>query len=368
MSSKSFDQGFTLVRNADVEVVQIPSDGTTGIIVDQKHQHIFGAKSSITDAVKTSGVEAVRTRLNGGTFFFHNDDVKGDALVSYRNRDYNGFIHTDDSVSSLIEHIGYTTDFKRAQFHNNSTNRLRLQNIHSSVEMNIAQYGGQGGEMNSQLSFAWDPFQSHVRAVFELVRLICANGMVGMSSFMNTKIPVVNEWKHHMEIADKQIQNKIQSIVNRRMEVMALPQSRASLRDCQRVTDACHSRLENPMNINSPSAVKHIKTIAYAADPRLHLQNHYNDVTFNDRRLSEQAASHLTEFTVWNMLTELATHTYESAESSNTALYKLANELLIDRGDSRLNSVSNGQKMTQVAQSVKFDDIDSAFIGDMVAV
>lgn len=358
----SFDRGFSMVRNADVEVIPTLRGGkpaakvVVGVGDDMSFTHLFDPKSSVSQALAL-GADKVAEQLRGGNFFFHNNN-----LVSYRGTNYKGFVHTDDSINQLIEHIGYSEQFQKSMRHSNSTDKIRLVNQYSKVEMNIEQYGI-GGEMDSRLSFAWDPFQAHISAVFQLVRLICANGMTGLADFMNAKIPVISDWVEHMEIANAQIQNKVTSMVNRRMQHMAV--NRASIRDCQRITDSCHARLNDVGVHQNDEAVKRIREIALVADPRLHLKGHYSDRVFDDRRLGDQAASHLTEFTAWNMLTELASHTNESANNSNTALHKHANELLIDRGDSRMKTVSNTVSR-QSNVELKFDDLDAAFAGDLL--
>ena len=356
MNITKLDGGFTIIRNADVQVQHLQQSGkdVARIIVGDKFQHTFKHDNAVSQSL-VLGTQPVADQLSKGTYFFH-----GDNLVSYRNGNHKGFVHSDESINKLIEHIGYTTQFSKSQYHSNSTDAIRLQNVHSNVEMQIEQYAS-GGEMNSQLSFAWDPFQSHIRAVFKLVRQICSNGMVGMADFMNAKIPVINEWQQHMEIANKQIQNKITSMVNSRMQIMA--ENRASVRDCQRIVEACHKRLNDVEVFQDPLEIDRIRKICLVADPAIHLKDHYGNRVLEDKRLGEQAASHLTEFTAWNMLTELASHTRQTSHNSNTALHKHANELLIDRAG---NKVSNAREMVQNNVQVRFDDLDAAFAGDLL--
>lgn len=353
MSITTFDNDFSIIRNAnvDVELVKIKNKSCAKIIVNDSYEHIFKPTSAMTDSAITNGLDQTRQALQGGTFFFHTHN----DLVNYKTKNYNGFIHNDEGIAALIEHIGHTTDFPRAQYTNSISSKLRLQNVHSNVELDFGNLNV-GSQMNSELSFAWDPFQAHVRAVFRLIRLVCSNGMVGLHAFMNCKIPIMNEWVEHMRIANAQIQNKVTSLLGQRAEVMTL--QRSSIRDCQLIVDACHQRIKAP-NITK-DMIDRIKHIAYVCDPELHCKKHYSSTVFQDRRLSAQTASHLTQFTVWNMATELATHTLETEQSTNFALQKLANVLLID-GDKKVNAHRNDTKV-----SVKFDDLDAAFAGNLV--
>lgn len=357
----TFDNNFTIVRDAQVTVeADIIDDKTVAVATigngDQMLQHTFSPKSMVSQSI-VLGADKVTAQLQGGTYFF-----KDESLVSYRNGNYNGFCHSDDGINQLLEHIGFTEEFDKAQHHSNSTDKIRLQNVHSNVEMQIDQYES-GGEMNSQLSFAWDPFQAHIRAAFKLIRLICTNGMVGLADFMNCKIPIVNQWIEHMEIANAQIQNKITSMVSARM--ISMSNERASVRDCLRVNDACHARLNDTYTVQDDETIARIREIALVTDVKIHCADYPNRI-HEDRRLSEQAASHLTEFTLWNMLTELASHTRESSKNSDVALYKHANELLIDRDDSRVKCVTNSKGNNQSKVSVKFEDLNAAFAGDLL--
>jgi len=364
----NFDKGFTLVRNAqdiDVQMKDIGEKKTINVaeVIIAGHPHQFKQDSVVTQSLIHHGPNAVIERLRGGQYFFHTDANGDDHLVSHRSGDYNGFVHTDSSITSMIEHIGHTDKFNRAQRHSNSTNAIRLQNQYSNVEMQIKEYKS-GGDVSSRLSFGWDPFQAHIRAVFQLVRLICSNGMVGVSDFMNTKIPVVNNWQEHMAIANAQIQNKMTSIIDQRMGVMA--HTPATVRDCQRVLAACVERVNDHNNQVDKRALEHIRNVMLVVDPELHLQSHYGDV-MNNRSLSDQMASHLSEFAVWNMLTEIASHTTGSDRNTDFALHKHANELLIDRGTSGKSAgASNAGFNTAGGPKMIFADPDAAFAGDLL--
>lgn len=363
MSISYFDNNLAMVHNANVELHK--RDKSVSVIINDIFKTELDKKSAIFQALQNNDILDVQQRLSGGSYFVQasNDSTKNDELITYRNRDYKGFIHSDDNIRSLIEHIGVNHGKNRKHFRNTSSQHVQLSNVYSRENMNIITSGGDGTEIDSQLSYNWDPFQSHIRASYEIIRLICTNGMVGMTNFMNTKIPIVNEWTQHMEIASKQLQNKIGSVINTRVKQMTLSQSRASVRDCQRVVEACMQRYQNPLK--TAEEVRHIKAIGYAADPTLHLGKHYSSSVFNDKRLSEQSASHLTEFTLWNMLTELATHTAETDSSSNSALHKHANDLMFDRFMRK--TVVNSSTGVSIAHNAKYDDIDAAFIGEMAA-
>lgn len=362
---KQFEQGFAMVRNADVQVVPVivhkqghnEGQGAKLIIAD-RFEHVFHPKHSVSLSL-AAGTDALANRFKGGTFFFkENFPVEGQTdLVCFQDGSYKGFVHTDDGIQSLLDHIGATTQFNKAHYTNTTSKLLRLQNIRSNVEINIPQFQ-KGGDMTSQLSFAWDPFQSHIRAVFQVIRQICSNGMVGLADFMNSKVPMVNDWKRHMEIVDIQVQNKMTSIIGTRM--LAMSKSHATIRDCYRIKNACMERLNDVKTHRNADQLDRLRRICMIADPDLHLVDKVPSAVLHDQRLCDLTSSHLSEFTAWNLLTELASHTYSTENSSQFALHKHANAILIDRDGSTNGAINN-----RLSQQLAFQNVDAAFARDM---
>lgn len=360
MKNQMFTDGFQMIRDADVEVF---SDRTprsnkpvVRIVIAGQHEYQFSPESRVSRALSHSGTESIQKRMQGGNFFLHNGD-----LVNFQYGDQPGFVHTDDAIQALIDHVGYSAKVPNSVARNRlQSHNIRLQKVHSNTEIVIPAYQD-GGNLNSQLSFTWDPFQSFVGTSFELVRLICENGMTGLTSFFNKKIPMVNEWREHLDIANKQIQNGVSSMIVSRMEEMArMP---ASVRDCQRVVDTCRSRLDSaPLNHDDQKALRVLKNNAYIAEPTFHLKDHYNENAFNDRRMTDQLSSHLSMFTVWNMLTEIASHTHVGEGETNFAVQKHANEMVFDRISKMKSSAQIGSfKMNPV-----FNNTEAALVGDQL--
>lgn len=347
-----FDQGFVMVRGADIETKMVHVTGhkhpQLQVTVADRYTSVAHHRSAWADTARQMDELVVRDRLQGGSFFIHEESGQ---ILSHKLRDYSGFVHSDENINSLLNHVGsnVSSGGRRRE------GQMMLQNVHSTVEMKIP-FLQQGGDFNSELSFAWDPFRSHVDGVFRLVRVICSNGMVGLSDFMNCKIPLVNEWVEHLQIANKQIQNKVSNLLFDRVDAMS--KQRASVRDCQRIVDSCFARMKNVHNNTAPN-MDVLRNIIEVCDPQLHLKSHYNDTVFNDRRLSEQAASHLTQFTLWNMVTELATHTLASEDSTTLAVQKHANELFLPPA----NKLVVGNNTSNIV--ARFDDLDAAFAGDL---
>jgi hypothetical protein len=361
---KSFEQGFTIVRNAKVEVqaVQMHRQGKTlgvgaRITVGDKFQHDFLPKSAVSQSL-AAGTDALANRFNGGTFFFKDGiEEEPSELITYQDGFYKNFVHTDDGIQELLNHIGSTSNFNKSQHTNLVSKNIRLQNVRSDVSLTIPGMQS-GGDMRSELSFAWSPFQSHVNAVFQIIRQICTNGMVGLADFMNTRIPLVNDWARHMQIVDAQIQNKMTNMIGTRMSAMS--QTHASIRDCYRVKNACTERLNETANHYNQAETDRLKRIQLIVDPDIHLRGLVPNAVLEDQRLCDQTSSHLSEFTVWNMLTELASHTRASSGNSQAALHKHANAILIDRDGATGGNVSN-----RLQSKLAFQNVDAAFAHEM---
>jgi hypothetical protein len=282
-------------------------------------------------------------RLKGGQFFFIND-----KLIDFRDGQYDGFVHSDDNVHSLMEHIGVRVQSKSDRFGNRSTTTTG------------------SGIVTSNLHYDWNPFHQHVRGVFELVRLICANGMIGSSDIFNARIPVVNRWEEHLEIASRQIQNKVNDNVSNRLYQMG--NERASVAELQLIAAHAENRMleidiRDYGTVDSfEEARTSLRNINSIANPEIHLIGHYNESTFEDKNLTAQLAGHLSLFDAWNLVTEMFSHTKEVKKSSNAGLQKMANSLVFDgaKRDARLNRTD----VTAPIMS-SFSDPEVAFFGQV---
>lgn len=349
---------FELVRDASVEVFaerNKKNAPVARIVVDDKYEHKFDANSRISRALDIMTPDQLSHRLGGGQYFFIDDN-----LIDFRDGQYNGFVHTDESIGKLIETIGITdtnaTRARRAARETTTSNRVSLSSVWSDTEIQVPTYR-EGGQFNSRLSFAWNPFSRDVHSAFELVRLICANGMVGMTSFLNTKIPIINRWEEHLEIANRQIQNKVSDKVITRLGMMGT--ERATIAECQQIVNHAQARLEAGMQSNQ-TARETLKEIANIASPTLHLGGVYRAAAFQDTRLGSQLPSHLSTFDLYNMATEINTHTAETDKSSSFAVDKIANALVFDREDTQQHAARFGAPVQS-----SFSDADNAFFGKL---
>lgn len=349
---------FELIRAATVEVKQVIDErkhSVAEITVNGKYQHRFSPKSRISQHLDIMTPVELSSRLTGGSFFFI-----GDNMVDMRDGEYNGFIHTNETISKFMDVLGYqfkdTTQPRHRRTNDATDSKILLRKAWSQNPITVPGYK-QGGEFTSELSFLWNPFNKTVNSSFDLVRLICENGMVGLTSFLNTKIPLVNRWEEHLDISSRQIQNKVDGIVTARIQRMG--QMRASVNDCMLMEQHAQSRLGVTVG-KADGENNRLHVILNVVSPKMYLSSVYKANVFDDSNLASQLPSHLTLFDVFNIATELRTHTGEVPKSSNFALDKFSNGILFDRDSDKTAGAGHSSAKVGV-----FSDPEKAFWGVM---
>jgi len=344
-----------MIRNADVQA-NITRDANNSIvptiIINDKYEHTFDKDSRISKALSLVTTEELSNRLSGGSFFFVDDD-----LYDFRDGQYTGFVHTDESINQLVDRVGISdvASVRGVRVHENVTSRrITLGKMWSDHGIVVPGYQD-GGEFSSQLHFGWNPFSKNIRSAFMLYRLVCENGMRGLRSFMSTKIPLFNRWEEHLDIANRQIQDKINGVVTRRVEQMG--SERASVAEAGLIAGHASARIKDAVAM-SQNEEQYVTNIVNIATPSLHLNNVYRDNVFVDTDIAAQLPSHLTTLDVYNMATELRTHTRETDKSTNHALDKLSNDLMFNHKNITVGQFSGAPKSS-------FSDPDAAFFGLM---
>jgi len=361
-------EAFDLVRQAKVEVrrnVIVPAGTakpivTASIVVNDKYAHEFSARSRVSQALLTMEPEALAARLNGGSFFFINGQ-----LVDFRDAQYEqsgGFFQSHASIEKMIELIGVRTmrpQDKRALGIKTFGN-VALSGVYDSQEIVVPKYLA-GGDFKANLMYNWNPYHEEIKGVFELVRQICANGMVGVCDEMNTRVPLIGGWEENLDIAAKQIQNRIGARVQHRLETM--DEERASVAECQQLSGHALTRLQSETLDEQEHGV--LERIYKAVTPVFHLTKFYKENVFKNRDVAAQMPSHLSKLTAFNAATEMYTHTPEVDSSTGRALQLFANNMLFtvkNKGTALLE----GLKRTVLGSP--FNDPAAAFVGEMTEV
>lgn len=344
-----------MLRNAIVTVEKMV-EGTAGkkraIVTitdpstDQTVEHDFAGTSRVSKALDVMTPEQLSERLSGGSYFL----IDG-KLHDWRDGNYHGFVHTDESIDKLAEVVGVTT---KPTHKAGQQPQVVLGKQWSDNPIVIPEYK-EGGQFSSVLSFRWNPFSSNVNSELEIVRQICSNGMVGITPFLNSRIPLINRWEEHLEIANKQIQHKVDDIVTRRLAQMG--RERATVADLLLLEDHIRARLQH-MATTDIDEQQMLRSLISIVSPTMHLSQYYKDGVFQDRRVAAQVPAHLTTFDAYNITTEVRTHTTENRDSTTFALDKFANALVFDHKDT-----TNASGKFVQPQSSSFSDADTAFFG-----
>ena len=353
-------ENYQLFRNAAVEVNPIVTNKGlvhAHIVVNDQYEHTFNPSSKVSqslsiartpDEMKLATIQ-LRERMNGGQFFFVND-----TLVDHRDGHYNGFIHPAASIDKLMEVIGIQTDvshLRRVGMRLNTTvSTITLSKQWSVEGFHIPGYL-EGGAFSSGINFGWSPFMNFVRGIFEITRLICTNGMVGTSELINSKIPLMNRWEEHLAIANIQMQNKVQSNVAARLEEMTY--NRSTVNELRLVTKHVRERLNTTVDTLES---KMLSDLVKIIDPIIHLTDYYKPDVFKDSNVCARLPGHLSQFDLWNIITEMYTHTTQSEDSSDGGLQRLANKMLFPNVDE-----AKGRVVDVVPLVSAFSDPDRAF-------
>lgn len=368
---------FEMIRDAHVEVRDIIDFDVNKLgnrvkrhqaevsINGGQFTHRFPHTSRVSKHLELMAPKDLAERMSGGSFFF----VEG-ALSDWRDGLYDGFMHTDEAIGHLMKTIGVTHQSElalhlRTRNVGNSTqvrrsddrSEFQLRRLWDKSEIVCPNYSD-GGVFSSQLSFQWNPYTHHVQTAFDLVRQICTNGAVGLTSLVNMRVPVINNWEAHLDIAATQIQRKVGSIVKSRVDMLAT--NRADINTLTLL--AKHARDRSQVKGIDLSLADRLATIQHIADPARHLSNTYQGRVFGDSAISARLPGHLSMFDAWNIATEMRTH-YDAADnSSNHALDKIANGLMFDAQPVRHEWVSSHVTDKECA----FSNPDQAFFGQMM--
>ena len=355
---------FNMLRNADVdlEVRKVVPHGkkepvTTAVItVDGKYHHEFSPKSRISKALDYTQPEILRDRLNKGNFFFVND-----KLVDFRDNQYMGYVHDDQSIGKMIDLIGVRTVAPRERRTlgiRTQTSNLALAGHYASHEIVVPEFYT-GGIYEARLMFLWNPFYTEIRGVFELWRQICTNGMIGVADVLNTRFPVVNMWEENMDIAARQITNRIDERIQTRLRSM--DKEVATVGELQILSEHALKRLTQGDCFDQEQETR-LRNIYKAVTPSFHLSHLYKTNVFDDSNVAAQMPGHLSVLTAFNAATEVYSHTDEVADSTGFALQRFANNLLFNVKNKREQLLN---RLQTSPLSSPFNDPATAFIGVM---
>lgn len=352
---------YTLIRNADVEVTEhrnTRNHKVASIKVNGEFEHQFDATSRVSRALETMTASDLAERFKGGTYFFVGPkEAKHQVLVDFRDAHYNGFIQDDASIASLVRVIGIKSKHDiSTHLQDNLTSRSFVLGCSWDASQFTIPNFNDGGTFENELLFGWSPFNKDVSSAFMLKQLSTGNSIRGMSSFLRKRIPLINRWEEHLDIACKQLQVRIDSEVKRRFEKMVV--ERASVQELMLIADHAKTRIDKGQNMSGSAAEVRLRRIHHAANPILHTNKVYKESVFTDMRLAAQRKGHLTVFDAYSLATEIRTHTQECDGSSTLALDRFGNDLIFNHHD-----LTQYGTRWEAPKAAVFEDTESAFFG-----
>ena len=327
---------FKVVYAKQVKMVLSPDfESVTLYVLDDKnteYKHRFTSKSRFFKMF-TEDKSALESRLIGAPFVFTDNN----NLVDFRTNDYRGFVQSEDVLNQLGEVLGVnkinSEDKSRASRKKKSNFGFVLGSHEHEVEFNVSEDNSDNGDFKAILSFPFNPFDDKVGCSVGVERLICLNGMATSSSVFNFKIPMINNVEENFRVALKnlapQIQNKLKE------KIMSLQHEDASLLTVEDSHSLIRDRMDS--SVQNEEQMILLATTADVTDIHKHCSDTYERSILEKEFHKELLPSHLTVFDVWNILTEVDSHTNETESSTSAKIQRRLNTLVF-------NSVTMGQR------------------------
>jgi hypothetical protein len=326
---------FKIIRNAKVEA-KIKIDNRTPIltiIINDNYIHTFKKTAKENNLIIAMDHRQISKKFSGGTYVFFDE-----KLIDYRSGDYRGFIHTEDGVKNLAEKVGFSTINKkrygsgvRGLFNKfrSSDNGAFFGGEGSEFELDIAELG-EGGSFRNRLVHKWSPFTSNIITSLEVERLICENGMVGLSPFVTNAVPLINDWERNLNIASTQLKPHYNQILKDRFKEMG--NNRASVYDVMKAHEIIKRRSvdfdsENIQMISEDLEI--LRELQEVTNVEQRLGKFYEPTTFVNKNEAKLAVSDFTQYDVFNILTEACSHTLGHIDNDSEAQSQI-NRIVFD--------------------------------------
>jgi len=329
---------FNIIRNAKVSAT-IGGTNQYGIPfleieIEGQFRHSFSADSKESALLTQMDLHLISTIFSGGTYVFYND-----VMRDYRRGDYKGFIHTDEAIDHLSNIIGVTeiapksnavsSVFNRVNAVTN--NNLMMGGEWDKFDLDISSLGD-GGSFTNRLMFKYSVFSKNIRTSLEVERLICTNGMVGLADFLTYEVPVISGWEDNLNVAANKIKPEISEVMRQRY--IAMSEDRATLSEAMAANALIDTRFSSTSSVEE---VERLRIMLGLTDVQAHMGRYYKEDAFNARK-SKFIASDLTQFDVYNILTEASSHTQGTPES-DMAIQRLANKMMFDGANREVNII-----------------------------
>lgn len=292
-------------------------------------------------------------QFTDGRFFIVDDEV-----IDYRLQADLKFMHNDEAIKRLVDTLGFASPVSdnvflgrraRATRHGVSTSiqaRSQTEAFEASALDTI------GGQFDIRTGFKWSPFSLDIHSYIEMWRQVCENGAIATAPIVNSRIPMMNQWKENLAISNQVIRHNFDKIVMPRLA--ALPNERISMSDLMVLRNIVDNMASTEDKMFSNESYRHLKAIGsqleLAWDPRADMLGR-NNLKFIPAPVSA--------FDAMNIATELSTH-HTPKDRTGARSQAFVNDLIFSETRRRNMAVDVNNLVTDVAT---FNDVDRAFFG-----
>lgn len=331
---------YEMINNANVELTKTFDQFgniVAEVIINDQYQHQFKPRSIVSRSLRVATPEQVEKRLQNGSFFI----VEG-SIIDYKDNRYKGFKHNDDAIAELMSNIGVSL---------NRQKQLVLKKTWNVNELDIDTFN-EGGTFTFDLNYSWSPFRPTVDADFFINRLVCLNGHTARSQLMNSKIPLFNRWFDHLQIASVGFNTSFNNLLKERLTYLS--KVRASIGQVNHIQRHIETRLQD--ETLSQDVITRLNNIAEVTSS-IHYEKFFKPAALENTSIANQLPSHLTGLDLYNLTTEVSSHSAETERSSQFALDRFASNILFDHTDKHMN------RFVASGHISPFDNHKQAFFG-----
>lgn len=263
--------------------------------VELNRRHPISVAASLT--TPEDALESIR----GGHFVIeHGADIET-SLKEWRDATYTGFMQTDD----FIARFGGDTSLAERGF----------------GDFSITEFG-KGGEFKLTTGFEWSAFNKNLKTQVNILRQICENGMIARRPMFEREVPIINLFDHHLDIAARQLVDIARKEISQRLEVMG--REHAYVKDVNLVQSHVQRRITaEPTN---DRLIKINDALSLYGD----VTKYYKQSAI-DNGIVKALPSPISRFDLWNITTELNSHTHELVESTSSSLDRIATGLIFPK-------------------------------------
>lgn len=314
----TFDDDVVVIRQAN-PLITIAEDHNHEEVVQLEcgdFVHQFPVTTSVSEALKHYPIERIGQRFVDSTLVF-----KDGELMDHRYGNYNGIIHSDDAIRSFIEHVGT----KPA---NRKDGMKLFASQREGLEIQLAsELLGLGGDTTLTINFNWSVFQTHISSTIEYLRMVCMNGAMMSTPLLQSKVPVINDWQHHLNIAHTMLTNKTTSLLEQRVKQMYHTAAPLSL--VQNVADHAARRLDKTEFLTYRQR-DILQGVLAACDVVANSGGLIttDDIMDVDSHWADRMPTHINMWSLFNCATEIDSHTDAIDGSSTIGMRKLTNRIL----------------------------------------